>query len=133
MFLSSSVQEPNYSKWPDTNCIACKTEPGQAKYGIYVCPSCDERIFIRPYGSVLPPEDRLDAITISHVKVPANPAGLPYDALFISYRFISNDTLISARKDQISFPLLVIPGIQPMTEEWIAKVPARLKLWLLFS
>ena len=125
----SSGQKPNYSRWPNSNCIACKAEPGKPRYGLYLCPACDDRIFIKPYGGYSADKDEC----VDSINLRADHTNTPYDELSVIYRFAHNDTLISAKKGTLSFPLLTIPGIQPMTEEWIAKLPTRLKLWLVFS
>lgn len=116
-------------KLPDGNCLACKVQPGKHKYGIRVCEDCDQRLFIKPYGGRDVDEP------ISSLSLRADHTNTPYRKIEVYYRFSQGDTLVAVeelidngRRIQSS-PLVVLPGIQPMTEKWIADLPARLPLW----
>lgn len=113
----------------DEQCICCQKLQGTYKYGIYVCGDCDFRIFIKPYGSYSMDPD----VHISSVSLKIDASETEYDELQAIYRFSQNDTLISARIGTLSFPVLVIPSVMPLTQEFLDKVPKQLKIWLTFS
>ena len=110
-------------------CICCQRKKGSPKYGLYVCPECDKRIFIDPYGG------HTDAnVPICSIDAKVDPTGTPYKKISIIYRFDRGDTLISiVDQDNWSRPLLTFPTLMPNTPEFIAKIPQNLQLWVTFS
>jgi hypothetical protein len=112
---------------PDT-CVACQIKTGTPMYGITLCPECDDEIFVKPYGRRSDPNETLSAISLRITK--HHPK---FDSLEVFYRFDRWDTLVSGKKGSLSMPVVTLPGIQPMTQEFLDKVVDKLNLWLTFS
>lgn len=110
-------------------CFGCQQVNGAYKYGIYICDECNYRLFIKPYGSY----GHDPKVHISSMSLRVDPSETEYDELQVIYRFSERDTLISAKIGSLSFPILIIQSLMPMTQEFLDKVPKQLKMWLTFS
>lgn len=109
-------------------CIACQIKPGALMYGIILCPECDEEIFIKPYGYKSNPHEEIACISLHITK--KHPK---FDTLTVSYRFDQWNTLVSGTKGTLTMPLVTLPGIQPMTQEFLDQIFNKLNLYLTFS
>lgn len=109
-------------------CVACQVKPGNPMYGILICPECDEEIFVKPYGHRTESTKIVASIALTFSK--KHPK---FDELEAIYRFDKWDTLISGRKGFKSMPVIILQGIQPMTQEYLNKLVDKLDLYLTFS
>lgn len=109
-------------------CVACQVKSGNPMYGILLCYECDEEIFVKPYGSRTEPNRIVASISLTITK--KHPK---FDKLEAIYRFDRWDTLISGTKGFKSAPVIILPGIQPMTQTFLDQLVDKLSLYLTFS
>lgn len=97
-------------------------------YGIVLCQECDEEIFVKPYGKKSDPNEMISSISLRVTK--KHPK---FDSLEVFYRFSEGDTLVSGRKGVRSIRIVILPGIQPMTQEFLNTLVDKIDLYLTFS
>lgn len=126
----SKLHDPSHPpKHYETNqCLACQKKPGNPIYGIVLCRECDEELFIKPYGRPSDPNEKVSCISLRVTK--KHPK---FDSLEVFYRFDRNDTLVSGVKGTWHMPVVVLPGIQPMTQEFLDNLVDKLDTYITFS
>jgi hypothetical protein len=126
----SIIKDPSFPPRPynSTQCLACQKKPGTLMYGIILCHECDEEFFVKPYGRRMNANESISCLSI---RVPKKHP--KFDSLEVYYRFSKGDTLISGKQGTLSMPIVVLPGIQPITKEFLDNLVDKLDTYIMFS
>ena len=126
----SIIKDPNFPprRYNPTQCLAFQKKPGNPMYGIVLCHECDEEIFVKPYGRRMGPNEKISCLSM---RVPGKHP--KFDSLEVYYRFSKGDTLISGKQGTLCIPVVVLPGIQPITKEFLDNLVRKLDTYITFS